>query len=316
MQQVQPKFTDVPLASPGSKYPMKLKQHISSLQREPDMKSLPPLPASKWPSYMKPASAADEQAVVKGLANFHRTMDAGYAQSHTYDFLFPSMDLKMDELAQSNRYMKLIFGGEPDPATDNIDLAYNNSIRQMAEAPVDQDTLLGNEDPRKFIPAKESTVDDLIQTFGEAREFYKGALDSDANRFLKTRVTHRMMDFTYYDKRAQRYDHVHGQNNLLNRPTGLENFHPWENLSSRTYAPDGSGGEVPLNIENTNGMDPRSVHIPDINPKHVAPKTVPEAYNFTDIGNYAGREVDRHLYSFPDENPSFVAQFRNLKSPG
>lgn len=287
-----------------------------SLQREPDLKAIPVLQSEAWPKYMRPETVKQETDTINKLEKFHRSIDAGYKQSHPYDFMYPSGDLKLDEISLNNNYMKLIFGGITDPAKDNIDLAYNNSLRQMAEAPVDKDSIIGQMNPNKFVEGQQATRDSMLETFAETRKFYAGAVDTDAEKALKSRPTHNLIATTYYGKNQRRYNHVRGQNDLLNRPTNLSNFKPFENLSSWTYAPDGMGSEVPLNVDNTNGSNPLSVHVPTTDGKVLAPKTVPQAYNFTDIGNYAGDETDRYMYTFPDENPSFIDQFKIMKQRG
>ena len=286
-----------------------------SLQREPDLRSIEPLPSEQWPSYMLHTHRVDqdEKRAIRSLEDFYkRSVESAYEQSHPYDFMFTGSDLKVDEQTLNNNYMRLIFGGKPGPG-DNIDLAYNNSIRQMAEAPITKDSIIGQQNPSQFVEGEQATKDSLLRTFAEQRQFYKGAVDSDAERALKTRPTHRLISTTYYGKDQKRYNHVRGQAHLLNRPTHLENFVPNENLSSRTYAPDGDGGEVPLSYENTNGLDPRSVKVAGEAGKMMAPKTAPMAYNFTDVGNYAGREVDRHMFNFAEEDPGFTAQFHQFK---
>ncbi len=286
-----------------------------SLQREPDMRSVAPLPSSQWPAYMLNTHKRDENEgrAIKQLESYYkRSVETAYQQSHPYDVMFTGSDLKVDEATLNNNYMRLIFGGKPGPA-DNIDLSYNNSIRQMAEAPITKDSIIGQQNPLQFVEGEQATKDSLLRTFAHSRQFYKGVVDSDAERALKTRPTHRLISSTYYGKDQKRYNHVRGQASLLNRPTNLENFKPNENLSSRTYAPDGMGGEVPLDYENTNGLDPRSVRVDGEAGKMTAPMNVPQYYKFTDVGNYSGREIDRHMFDFADEDPGFVAQFHEFK---
>jgi len=223
-----------------------------SLQREPDLKNIPPLPSSQWPQYMLHTHRVDqdEKRAINQLEHYYkRSVESGYEQSHPYDFMFTGSDLKVDEQTLNNNYMRLIFGGKPGPA-DNINLAYNNSIRQMAEAPITKDSIIGEQNPSSFVEGEQATKDSLLRTFAASRQYYKGAVDSDAERALKTRPTHRLISTTYYGKDQLRYNHVRGQAHLLNRPTKLENFRPDENLSSRTYAPDGMGGEVPRSSMN------------------------------------------------------------------
>lgn len=293
---------------------------LDSLQGPPDIESLPPLPSQKWPSYMlnNPGIQNDERKNIDALRDeFSRNATMGYFQSHGLDQMFTGEDLRIDELTMQNNYMKIIFGGEPDPGRDNIQLAYNHAIRQMAEAPTQKDSLLGHQNPLDFVPSGEATKDSLLQTFAKQREFYKGAIDTDTERFLKTRPTHSIIHTTFYGKNigpngeSGRYNKHRGQASLLYRPRNLQNFKPYENLSSRTHAPDGMGGEIPLDCEATNGLDPRAIDITQ-EPRISVPEP-PSAHEFKDIGMYAGREVDRYMFDFADENPGFTGLFSQFK---
>jgi hypothetical protein len=292
------------------------RRNSDSLQREPNLKGIGPLPESQWPSYMLRTDRIDKRDNEQGISKlehyYDRSTESAYKQSHPYDFMFTGGDLKVDEQTLNNNYMRLIFGGKPGPH-DNIDLAYNNTIRQMAEAPIEKDSILGHQNPLEFVPGEEATKDSLLRTFAKSRNFYQGAVDSDAERALKTRPTHRLISTTYYGKNQKRYNHVRGQASLLDRPTQLENFKPNENLSSRTYAPTGDGREVPLDYENTNGLDPRAIRVAGDSSKINAPSSAPQAYNFTDTGNYPGREIDRRVFNFADEDPGFTEQFHQFK---
>lgn len=268
-----------------------LPNQTDSLQREPNIVSLPPLPTDKWPAYMARHPRTDEVRALEDF--FQRSVQSAYFQSHPYDQMFTGFDAKVDEITLNNNYMRLIFGGKPDPTKDNIDLAYNHALRQIAESPVDKDSLLENMNPLAFVPGEEATKDSLLDTFAKQRQFFKGKVDSDTERFLKTRPTHKLIANTYYGKRitqsgtSERYNHVRGQNDLLYRPTDLQDFHPVENLSSKTYAPDGDGGEVPLNYDNVHGLDPRVVPIDG--------QALPLPYDFIqDAGSYPGNEIDRY----------------------
>ncbi|HIE72295.1 MAG TPA: hypothetical protein EYP98_20180, partial [Planctomycetes bacterium] len=87
-----------------------------TLQREPDLRSIGKLPSSQWPAYMLHTHKVDQEegAAINALEHYYkRSEDAGYAQSHPYDFMFTGSDLKVDEQTLNNNYMRLIFGGQP-----------------------------------------------------------------------------------------------------------------------------------------------------------------------------------------------------------
>ena len=288
----------------------------------PDLRSIPKMPEAVWPKYMldNPGVRNDEQKNIEALENyFERSTRSGYFQAHPYGQMHLGMDMKMDELTNSNNYMKLIFGGKPNPERDNIDLAYNNAIRQMAESPVEKDSIIGHQNPAAFVPREECSKDAILETFEKQRQFYKGAIDSDAERFLKARPTHKLISHTCYGKKLSksgtslRYNHVRGQADLINRPTELENFKPDGNLSSKTFAPDGKGGEVPLNYENVYGLDPRAVKVKGTPKYDVKPPLSQQQWNFNDMGSYSGADIDRYMFDWAnDANPSFIKQFKEF----
>lgn len=262
------------------------------LQREGDLTALAPQEPAQWPAFLNPRAGADK-AGLRILEDFHRSADSAYQQSHPYEVMFTGPALAVDQVALNNTYMKTIFGGEP-ALTDNIDMAYSHSVRQMAEAPIEKDSLISHQDPLAFVPVGEASKDSLLETFAKERQFYAGAIDSDAERALKTRPTHRLISTTFYGKKLSadgtslRNNHVRGQNDLIYRPERLENFRPYENLSSKTYAPDGLGGEVPLSATSVYDVDPRDVPVPGAD---VAPASVDQP-DFTDFGMYAGASTD------------------------
>lgn len=311
--------------TPGTEMPNQ--QQLDSLQGPPDLKGLPQMPEAKWPQYMldNPGVRNDEEKNIEDLLSMQRSVNAAYFQSHPYDQTHLGSDMKLDELAHQNTYMKLVFGGKPDPEKDNIDLAYNHSIRQMAESPVAKDSIIGHQDPLMFVPGAECDKDSILKTFEEQRRFYKGAIDTDTERFLKARPTHNSITTTFYGKEnsqsgsnsvgtSSRYNHVRGQNDLINRPTHLKNFRPEGNLSSKTFAPDGVGGEVPLDYENVYGLDPRSISITTEPRLDVQNVPIPAQYNGNDLGNYFGQDVDRYMFNFANQaDPSFTGLFHQFK---
>lgn len=283
---------------------------------------LPEIPPAKWPSYMRfdEGAKVDEEAAIKDLIDYYnRSVTAGYFQSHPYGQMHMGQDMKLDEAALANNYMKLVFGGKPDPERDNIDLAYNHALRQMAESPVEKDSLLGHQNPLAFVPLGTCDKDAILETFKKQRQFYKGSVDSDAERMLKTRPTHNLIATTCYGKditwnnkgtgASARYNHVRGQADLLNRPTNLQNFHPWQSLSSKTFAPMEDGGEVPLNYENAFGADARAIKVTD--EPRVPVKGYSGQWDEQDLGNYFSSDINRYMFNFADEaNPGFAGLFK------
>lgn len=281
-----------------------------SLQREPDLvlKNGGKDPkASEWPAFLMRKNKL-ELGDLKGV--FDKSTTRAYEQSHPYGkMLYPGEDLAIDEVAKDNKYMQLIFGGEPGPQ-ETAHLAYNHTVRQIAEAPMERDSLLETMNPMSFVEGAPASKDSLLETFAEQRTYYKGAVDSDAERALKQRPTHRMISTTLYGKKQQRTNHVRGQAHLLHRPKNDGSFRPQENLSSRTFAPMEDGGEVPLNFELAFGPDPRNVRVTGEAGKMMAPKNVSQHSSWVDTGNYVGREIDRQVLAFEeDQNPQFRAMF-------
>lgn len=265
------------------------------LQREADLTALAPIEPAMWPAFMNSHSKEAEARGINFLENFHKSAESGYKQSHQYDLMFTGQGLAVDQVVLDNNYMKLIFGGEPGPL-DNIQMAYDYTLRQIAESPIERDTLLSHMNPLSFVPVGEASKDSLLETFAKERQFYAGAIDSDAERALKTRPDWRLISTTTYGKKLTatggsiRNNHVRGQNDLIYRPMNLENFRPYENLSSMTYAPDGNGGEVPLSEIAVYDVDPRDVPVPGVS---AAPAVVDEP-DHTDFGMYAGQNADAY----------------------
>lgn len=262
------------------------------LQREADLTTLAAEEASQWPAFMNKRPDAEKRGVDM-LENFYRSADSAYRQSHPYDLMFTGAALASDAVMLNNNYMKAIFGGEPGP-DDNIQMAYDHTVRQMAEAPIEKGSMLSHQNPLAFVPVGEASKDSLLEAFAKERQFYAGAVDSDADRALKSRVTHRLLSTTFYGKKLSadgtslRNNHVRGQNDLVYRPENPDNFRPTENLSSKTYAPDGQGGEVPLSATAAYDVDPRNVPLPASGD---LPTLVPGP-DFTDFGMYAGASTN------------------------
>ena len=250
----------------------------------------------------------ENKRVYQGLISAHqRNVVEGYLQSHPLDFMYTSKDLAVDQWELSNNYMGLIFGGKPDPNGDNIHLAYNHATKQKAEAATANTKTLDELNPLSFVEGKPATKDSLLETFAESRRYFKGRIDSDTERMMKQRPTHDVIHTTFYGKNIGRYHHITGQHGHLQYRPDTSNFTPYENLSSRTYAPMGNGKEVPLKYEYVYNDDPRRVPVTN-DPKVAVPEPV-GSMNFRDAGLYPGREVDRYKFDYVEENPGFAAQF-------
>jgi hypothetical protein len=248
------------------------------------------------------------------LQDFSKNQTEGYFQSHPYDQVFTSKDLATDAWTLSNNYMRLIFGGRPNPKTDNIHMAYNHVIKQRAEAPTLKENTLYEMNPLEFVESKPATKESLLETFADQRMYWKGMIDSDTERALKQRPTHELIHTTYYGKdvteggQAGRFNFVTGQHGSLQFRPDTKNFFPYENLSSKTYAPMGNGKEVPLMYQNVYGDDPRRVPI-NHQPKINAPSPA-ATWNFNDTGSYPGSEVSRYLQNYVQSDPPFASLFR------
>lgn len=249
------------------------------------------------------------------LVDYHnRSAADGYFQSHPFGYMFTAQDLATDQVTLDNNYMRLIFGGETDPEKDMIGGAYKHAYSQRAEAAVTQGSVLEDMNPLNFVEGEQDTKDSLLRTFAEQRRFFKGQIDTDAERAMKTRAGHELVLTTYYGKnldqngRSGRFHYTTGQHGHLQHRQAPGDTKSWWNLSSRTYAPDGEGGEVPLVFQNVMGLDPRTVPI-DNNEVRVVAQDPPHTYNFNDMGLYPGKEVDAHINTKTRENPTFEQLF-------
>lgn len=254
------------------------------------------------------------EEVFEGLvSDFQRNQTEGYFQSHPYDQIFTGKDLAIDEWTLANNYMRIIFGGRPDPKTDAIHMAYNHSIKQRATAPTLKEQTLYEMNPLSFVEANPTTKETLLQTFQDQRQYWKGMIDTDTERALKQRPTNEIVHTTFYGKnvtpggQAGRFHYLAGQHGDLQFRPDNSKFFPHENLSSKTYAPMGDGKEVPLDYNNVYGDDPRQVPI-DHQPKIIP--TPAATFNFNDTGSYPGREVDRYVTNYVEKNPPFASLFR------
>ena len=255
------------------------------------------------------------EEVHAGLVNnFNKNKTAGYFQSHPYDQIFTAQDMAVDELTLANNYMRIIFGGDVDEKTDNIHMAYNHTIRARADAATTKENTLYELNPLDFVEGKKASKDSLLETFAEQRQFWKGQIDSDTERALKQRPTHKMIHTTTYGKnitpggQAARFNHVTGQMGHLQFRPKTDNFFPNQDLSSNTFAPQQDGTEVPLNYQNLHDDDPRKMNITN-QPKIDVPSAV-STYNFNHAGTYAGSEVSRYTQNYVNENPTFSGHFK------
>lgn len=255
------------------------------------------------------------EEVFKDLRTFHdKSAVTGYFQSHPFSQIFTNYGLAVDEATLNNNYMRLIFGGKPDPVRDNIHAAYDYVLKQRADDPIVNTPTLNTINPSDFVEGEQSTKDSILETFKKGREYWRGVIDTDTMRALKQRPTHDLIHTTFYNSRvgqngdSLRYNKIVGQYGHLQYRPDTRNFTPYENLSSKTYAPDGKGGEIPLNQEVEFGTDPRSV--PVTSTSRFASSEPKGVYNMNDVGNYAGREIDRYVQDFVDKNASMESLFR------
>jgi hypothetical protein len=257
------------------------------------------------------AAARDRinEEVLSWLARDHaRNQAEGYFQSHPYSQMFTAQSLATDEASLSANYMRQIFGGMGDPSQYETHRAYEHAAKQLSEAATHRSNTLRELNPAAFVGAGPSTKDSVLRTFAEQRQFYKGRVDSDAERALKQRATHDIVHTTYYGRPGSRGGRFHGIVGYIDkpefRPVVGADFRPYAYLSSRTHAPREDGGTVPLSIQAEMGDDPRLVPIDD-----ATPKTVPDASPVLhDLGAYAGNEVDR-LAVYEDPEARFAALF-------
>ena len=249
----------------------------------------------------------------KFMENQQRNVQAAYVQSHPYSTMYTSKDLLSDELRRQGNYMRLIFGGVPTE-NDYFEGAYNHTIKQLAEAPTTQENTLGLQTDYDLVPkGGEVTKDSLLETFSQQRRFYKDRIDTDTERFMKSRGNiHELQQTTYYGKKNGNFHRTLGQHAPLAYGPDLTGFQPTENLSSRTYAPTYMGkGRVPLLIQNTNGIDPRSVTITR------EPRYAPDQAGIqhgNDLGMYYGRDIDNYIIQHNDDHTGFSGLFDNIKT--
>lgn len=254
--------------------------------------------------------------VFNDLIKFHdKTSTDAYFQSHPFSNLYTSHTLAVDEATLQDNYMRIIFGGAPDPEKDNINLGYVHALKATETAPTGG--FLRELTPGHFVEGKQATKDSLLDTFARTREYHRGQLDSDAERFMKARVGHELTHVTYYGKdvtpagQASRFHFVTGQHGHLQHRPDTTGMQSWWNLSSKTYAPDGNGGEVPLRIQAEIGEDPRQVPISDdLKVYHKEPLG---EFNNNDIGSYPGRDTDRFVTDYVEDNPNFTSLFQNQR---
>ncbi len=271
------------------------------------------------PAAGRPVDAQNEvkrinHQVYEGLKNsFNNNVTDAYFQSHPFDQMYTSHSLAVDEATLNNNYMRAIFGGNSDPAKDSVHMAYAHASQQNAEAPTGR--VLYELNQSSFVEGKQATKDSLLETFADSRRYFAGQIDTDAERFMKARAGHELTEVTFYGKnvsgagQAGRFHHLAGQHGHLQSRPNTEGLMSWCNLSSRTYAPDGQGGEVPLVIQGERGADPRTV--PLTNELRAAVPDTPLTFNMNDTGSYAGAETDRYIQTYKDTNPLFTSLFQD-----
>ena len=276
--------------------------------------SQPLTPESGTPIEFRDKVTQVNKEVYDGLKNtFDRNVTDAYFQSHPFDYMYTSHSLATDEATLNNNYMRVIFGGVSDPSKDNIHMAYAHATNQNAEAPTGK--VLYSLNQNDFVEGKQATKDSLLETFAESRRYFAGQIDTDAERFMKSRAGHELTEVTFYGKnvsnagQAGRFHYLAGQHGHLQSRPNTEGLKSWQNLSSRTYAPDGEGGEVPLVIQGERGVDPRSVPLSD--ELRAVVSDPPRTFNMNDTGSYSGAETDRYLKTYKEDNPMFMNLFND-----
>lgn len=227
-----------------------------------------------------------------------RSAEAAYAQSHPLDTMYTAKDLATDQVTLSSNFMKQIFGGRPTPM-DSQHKAYAHAWKQFAEAPVTQENTLGLQDEIDFVPGQENvTTQALLDSFAQARRYYDKRIDTDAERALKSRSTHRQTHTTYYGKNHGRFHNIIFQTGEALLPPDTSRFRPAERLSSRTGAPQPDGTHVPLRYNLVADADPREV------PVTREPRYLPSEAGINggnDLGNYYGAEIDTIFTAYNDD---------------
>jgi hypothetical protein len=277
--------------------------------------SQPLTPAAGRPIDMKQDVERINHKVYQGLIDNHnRNVVEGYFQSHPFDQIYTAQALAVDQATLSSNYMRCIFGGQEDPAKDALHMAYTKAQLARAEAPTGRVLYeLGQAD---FVEGAQATKDSLLETFAQTRRFFKGQIDTDAERFMKNRADHGITQVTFYGKNvdeaggAGRFHRTAGQHGHLQYRPDTTGMPGWWGLSSKTWAPDGSGGEVPLIIAATDASsDPRQV--PLTSELRVAVGDPVRTFNMNDAGSYPGRDVDRFVRDYTENNPQFEDIFRD-----
>lgn len=262
-----------------------------------------------WPAKTNMKTAQTRQSTIEGLQqsksapNFKNINDAlSYRQANPLGFMYTGRDLMLDKQQMQQNYMSLIFGGR-DSEFDNIDRAYTKSLNEAAEAPVESDSLLANQKPMSFHDLPPTTPQDLLETFADQRQYYKGVVDSDIERALKSRATHETLLTTYYGKRLQRLDPVHGQAGYDQySPIVPKGFAPDQNISAYTGAYNEHGGRNPLAIVSSEPLGDTSQELAARS--YVVPMSKP------DYGNYYGRDAD--LQTPPQTESEADKAFANI----
>lgn len=219
------------------------------------------------------ADAANSTKYAELERVFTRSETLGYDQSHPYDQVFrpgapTGAGLAEDEWRTNGNYMRMIFGGAEPPAADNITRAYALASGAALEAPTVKHTALGELRPADFVPGARADKDSLLQTFAACRQQGGGHVDSDAERFLKSRPTHNMVHTTFYGREAApgtnaplRFHHIVGQSAHVQFRPDTSRLRPTQDLSSKTFAPMENGRAVPLRAELVYGDDPRAISV-------------------------------------------------------
>ncbi len=221
--------------------------------------------------------------------NETKSIRAGYAQSHPYDFVLTSGYLATDEASKSNNYMQAVFGGLPNENDMQV-LAYADSMKDFAASQF-------VEQPFVSVPdlGNEANKTALLESFAATRERYNGNKENEVQRFLNARGdTPERTVVTYYGKRDGRFHNIVGQDAYLQYAPGADGARS-ENFSTRTFA-QGENGPNPLRY----GVSPQN---PYVGGAAFAPDDA-----VTDKGIYYGNEIDGQTTAAVDRD-SMLGKF-------
>lgn len=248
------------------------------------------------------------------ISIFNSQSTAEYKNVHAYDQMITSADLATDEATLQNNYMKLIFGGLPDPLVNERDVqrAYQTLDTHIEQSHLLHDDLLNHMDPERFVPrGEEPSKEDILNTFAEMRKTHSQGYENEIDRGYNERLTPAQANVMYYGKNLNRYHRVLGQMEFLPDLVTANMRSADHALSSRTHAPFENNTQVPHNIQLTYDTNQRD--IPGLGALG-RPQIIqePRPYNILDDGLYHD-PVYSHVSARDFEDSDLVAQFTNYK---